>query len=116
MAGCILAASLMVMAFPLRWATVQPQRLEPGGGGSKGTPAPQRTVSGLLLAAMSSGDVLLSCPQAVQSKLLPELEAAGSRQAYRAATFGGFGAAVRAALPWGAAAEHSGDMQRMTTV
>lgn len=83
MAGCILAASLMVMAFPLRWASVVPQQaqqLQPelaaaeegaaleGASSGKQQRAFSRRASRLLAAGMcvAGGEAMLMCPEQIR--------------------------------------------------
>ena len=100
MSGSILTAGIVVLAFPLRWSTAV--RLEataaaaaaleePSGAaelqGSKGT-ALQTVLSGfgsLLLAGISSGDALSTCPEALRPQL--EGPAAQEQRLRGAATF-----------------------------
>lgn len=84
MAGCILAASLMVMTFPLRWASVQPQQAQQlqaelaaaeegavqdgDGDDEKLAGALSSRTSRLWAAAMcmTHGDAMLLCPEAIR--------------------------------------------------
>lgn len=84
MAGCILAAALMVMAFPLRWASVQPQQAQQlqaelaaaeegvvqdgGSDDEKLAGALSSRTSRLWAAAMcmTHGDAMLLCPEAIR--------------------------------------------------
>ena len=74
MAGCILVASLMVLAFPLRWSTAVAQQLlqaasaaaAGAAAGPAGSKAASRRWSVSLLAAMAEGEAMLACPQRVR--------------------------------------------------
>ena len=86
MEGCILAASLMVMAFPLRWASVQPQQAQQlqaeqaaaaeegeaaraqDGGSEHPARLFSRSTSPLWAAAMcvAGGEQMLMCPEAIR--------------------------------------------------
>lgn len=124
MAACILAAGLMVLAFPLRWSTAWRRQQAaaaaaqaevaagPAGSAAAGSGARLAAAaswragsarrSSRLLFAAAYGDALLACPESVRSRALPELEAAaagGRAGLTRAATHHGGGLS-----PWGSAA------------
>lgn len=80
MAGCILVAALMVIAFPLRWASVVPQLAPPGLAAAEEGAAPQAGGSARSLSRASrtfaagmctaGGEAMLMCPEPIRWALL----------------------------------------------
>lgn len=128
MAGCILSAALLVLAFPLRWSGAwraqQQQQLAAAASGHSAAAAsegasqwgPSRRASHRLLPAMSCGEVMLACPAPVRSQLLPELDRLERTMLQRrAASHVWAGGLITLPSGWGAAADAAEKMERAAT-